>query len=144
MENHSCDHSLPRCWPPINRGSTRGSKAAVRHAAGTIDEQHLLVRRITRPVIQRGRGAGTRQRPKTKIQRLGELLPSIPRPTLRPPHFTTGCRADPTGGLDKETASAEFKAWWAAFPPEDVTILSDGSERLVSEEKYVGYGYAIY
>lgn len=110
----------------------------------TIDEQHLLVRRITPPIIQRGRGAGTRQRPRTKVQRLGDLLPSVPRPTLRPPHFTAGCRIDPTGGLDKETASAEFKAWWATLPPEDVTIFSDGSERYIEGERHVGYGYAVY
>jgi hypothetical protein len=76
----------------------------------TIDEQHPLVRRITPLIIQRGRGASNRQRPRTKVQRLSELLPRVPRLTLRPPHFTAGCWSDPTGGLDKETASTEFKA----------------------------------
>ena len=91
-----------------------------------------------------GRGAGLRQRPKTKVQRLGALLPSVPRPTLRAPHFTTGCRTDPTGGLDKKTASAKFKKWWAALLTEDVTIFSDGSERYIEGQRHVGYGYAIY
>src|SRR5438045_4383605 len=76
----------------------------------TIDEQHPLVRCITPPINQRGRGAGNRQRPRTKVQRLGELLPGVPRPTLRPPHFTAGCWCDPTGDLDKETALTELKA----------------------------------
>ena len=110
----------------------------------TINEQHPLVRRITPPTSQRGRNAGTRQRPRTKVQRLGELLPSVPRPALRPPHFTAGCRTDPTGGIDKETAAAEFKAWWASLPPEDVTIFSDGSKCYVDGERHVGYGYAAY
>src|SRR5436189_4919000 len=106
----------------------------------TIDEQHLLVRCIPPPINQQGRGAGNRQRPRTKVQRLGELLPGVPRPTLRPPHFTAGCRSDPTGGLDKETASTEFKAWWASLPLEDVTIFSDGLERHIDRERRVGYG----
>src|SRR5436190_22869953 len=44
----------------------------------TIDNQHPLVRHITPPMCTRRRGAGSRQRPKTKVQRLGVLLPSIP------------------------------------------------------------------
>jgi ribonuclease HI len=110
----------------------------------TVDKEHPLAKRIEPPMITRGRGAGSRQRPKTKVQRLGTVLPSIPRPTLRLPHFTTGCRVDPTGGIDKETASAAFKEWWAALPPEDVTIFSDGSEKHEHGERFVGYGYAIY
>src|SRR5438045_3523151 len=110
----------------------------------TVDDQHPLVKRITPPMITRGRGAGTRQCPKTKVQRLGTVFPSIPRPKLRPPQFTNGCRVDPTGGLNKKTASAEFKKWWAALPPEDVTIFSDGSEQYVDGERCVGYSYAIY
>lgn len=110
----------------------------------TIDNEHPLVRRITPPIIQRGRGAGTRQRPKTKVQRLGTLFPSVPRPVLATPHFTAGCRTDPTGGIDKETASRAFKEWWAALPPTDVTIFSDGSEQYVDGSRHVGYGYAIY
>jgi hypothetical protein len=50
----------------------------------TIDAEHPLVRRIATPTIRRGRGAGTQQRPKTKVQRLGALLPSTPRPALAP------------------------------------------------------------
>ena len=41
-------------------------------------------------------------------------------------------------------ASAKFKKWWAALPPEDVTIFSDGSEQYVDRERCIGYGYAIY
>ena len=110
----------------------------------TVDEGHPLVKRITPPQIVRGRGAGSRQRPKTKVQRLGTLLPSVPRPKLAAPHFSPHCRTDPTEGLDKKTASDNFKAWWAALPPEDVTIFSDGSERYDRRVKYVGYGYAVY
>jgi ribonuclease HI len=110
----------------------------------TVDERHPLVKRVTPPHITRGRGAGTRQRPKTKVQRLGVLLPSIPRPKLMAPHFSPNCRTDPTEGLDKKTASDNFKAWWAALLPEDVTIFSDGSEKNERGVRSVGYGYAIY
>ncbi|RAL61072.1 hypothetical protein DID88_010413 [Monilinia fructigena] len=81
---------------------------------------------------------------KTKVQRLGGLFPQVLRPTLRPPHYTHGCRVDPTGGVDKETAAAAFKTWWNDLPPDDVTIFSDGSEQYHERQKYVGYGYAIY
>ena len=60
------------------------------------------------------------------------------------PHFSPNCRTDPTEGLDKETASANFEAWWAALPPEDVTIFSDGSEKTARGIKSVGYRYAVY
>jgi hypothetical protein len=110
----------------------------------TIDERHPLVRRITPPTNLRGRNAGAQQRLRTKVQRLGVLLPSVPRLILRPPHFTTGCRTNPTRGLDKKTAAAEFKVWWASLPLEDVTIFSDGSERYIDGERHVGYGYATY
>ena len=110
----------------------------------TIDNGHPLVRRITPPMIAKGRGTGTRQRPKTKVQRLGALLPEIPRPILSPPHFSPNCGTDPTGGIDKETAAAAFKKWWAALPPTDVTVFTDGSEQTAGGERLVGYGYAIY
>jgi hypothetical protein len=60
------------------------------------------------------------------------------------PHFSPNCRTDPTEGLNKETAAANFKAWWAALLPEDVTIFLDGSEKYDRSVKYVGYGYAVY
>lgn len=110
----------------------------------TVDKDHPLTRRISPPRIRRGRSAGSIMRPKTKVQDLGTLLPSIPRPVLRMPHFSPGCRTDPTGGVDKETASKQFKEWWAQLPPEDVTVFSDGSEQYIDGVKYVGYGYAVY
>lgn len=110
----------------------------------TLDKQHPLVPRIRPPMIIRGIGAGTRQRPKTKVQRLGTLLPATIRPILVPPHYSPGCRTDPTHGVSKEKASAAFKEWWAALPPSDVTIFSDGSEQVVDGHRQVGYGYAIY
>ncbi|RAL64782.1 hypothetical protein DID88_001379 [Monilinia fructigena] len=79
-----------------------------------------------------------------RIQTVDEAHPLVLRPTLRPPHYTHGCRVDPTGGVDKETAAAAFKTWWNDLPPDDVTIFSDGSEQYHERQKYVGYGYAIY
>ena len=110
----------------------------------TIDAEHPLVRRIATPTIRRGRGAGTRQCPKTKVQRLGALLPSTPRPALAPPHFSPDCRTDPTKGVKKKEAAKAFEKWWHELPSTDVTIFSDGSEQHRYEDRFVGYGYAIY
>jgi ribonuclease HI len=80
----------------------------------------------------------------TKIHRAGRLLPSVPRPILREPHFSPGCRTDPTGGVTKKEAAKVFKAWWGSLPPSDVTIFSDGSERYKDGSRGVGYGYVVY
>ena len=133
------DSGLPSAMAALEEAKVR---FAVR--LQTVDNQHPLVRRITPPMIRRGREAGTRQSPKTKVQCLGALLPSVPRPQLAIPHYTAGCRTDPTGGLDKETASRAFKEWWAALPADDVTIFSDGSEQYIDGERCVGYGYVVY
>ena len=82
---------------------------------------------------------------KTKVERAAALLPSVPRPKLRPPHFSTECRTNPTLGLDKKKAAEAFNAWWADLPAQDITIFSDGTERYVQDlGKRVGYGYAVY
>jgi len=110
----------------------------------TIDEDHPLVRRLPCHVIAAGKDAGKTSNPKTKVQALGLLFPGIPRPKILEPHFSPGCRTDPTEGSDKETASKAFKAWWAALPPEDVTIFSDGSELNVDGTRHCGYGFTAY
>ncbi|KAG0155525.1 hypothetical protein PDIDSM_1102 [Penicillium digitatum] len=81
------------------------------------------------PMITRGRGTGTRQPAKTIIQRLGSILPEVPRPTLSPLHYSPGCRIDPTGGIDKATASKAFQVWQESLPPTDICVFSDGSEQ---------------
>jgi hypothetical protein len=133
------DSGLPSAEAALEEAKTRFTLRLQ-----TVDEGHPLVRRLPTPIIQRGRGAGTRQLPKTKIQRLATLLPAIPRPRLRHPHYTSNCRTDPTYGVDKETASAQFKVWWANLLPEDITIFSDGSEQHKADKHYVSYSYAIY
>lgn len=111
----------------------------------TVDAQHPLACRITPPMIAKGRGTGTRQRPKTKVQFLGTLFPQVPRPELAPPHYSPGCRADPTGGVDKQTAAKDFLRWWQRLPPADIAIFSDGSEQHIPEVgRRVGYGFAVY
>jgi hypothetical protein len=75
----------------------------------TVDKNYLLVRCISPQIIMQGRGAGSRQHLKTKVQRLGILLSSILRPKLRKLYFINRYRADPTGSLDKKTALVEFK-----------------------------------
>jgi ribonuclease HI len=110
----------------------------------TTDAQHPLTHRMKPLFFTRGRDIMVEQRQKSKVQTLGQLLPAVPRPILRPPHFSIDCRINPTGGLDKTKASAAFKAWWALLPPEDVTIFSDGSEQHIDGSRHVAYGYAIY
>jgi hypothetical protein len=95
----------------------------------TVDANHPLVGRINPLQTVRGRGARSQQHSRTKVQQLRTLLPPVPRLRLMPPHFTTGSRTDPTSGLDKKSSSTKFKHWWAALPPTDVTIFSDGSEQ---------------
>jgi hypothetical protein len=75
----------------------------------TIDQSHLLVRRIDPLLITRGRGTGTRQRTKTSVQHLAAFLLATPRPLLMPPHYTKGCRVDPTPNIDKETTTRALK-----------------------------------
>ena len=110
----------------------------------TVDEQHPLVRRMQPPMITRGRGTGSRQAAKTKVERAATCLASVPRPKLRPPHFSPGCRTDPTLGMKKKKAAEAFNKWWTELPPTDITIFSDGTERYQNGHKLVGYGYIAY
>lgn len=73
------------------------------------------------------------------------MLPGgVPRPQLRAPHFSPGCQTDPTNGLDKTTAAAQFKEWWDALPSKDIVIFSDGSEQHKHGVCGVGYSYVVY
>ena len=78
----------------------------------TVDKNHPLAQRTVLPIIRRGRGAGRPQHPKTKVQRLGSLLPEVPRLELTAPHYSKGCRRDPTEGIGKTEAAINFKQWW--------------------------------
>jgi ribonuclease HI len=109
------------------------------------DADHPLTRRTLIPTVNRGVKTGQPQRVKTKVQQMASLLPEIPRTTLTAPHYSAGCRTDPTLGTDKKTAALAFKQWWAQLPPLDVTVFSDGSEQYTKEgEKRVTYGFAVY
>jgi hypothetical protein len=110
----------------------------------TTDRQHPLTHRAVIPHNRSGTKTGERQQPRTKIQRLGLLLPAIPRPALIAPHFSQGCRTDPTLGVEKKAAAKEFKEWWASLDSSTITVFSDGSEQHSEGEKRVTYGYAIY
>jgi ribonuclease HI len=111
----------------------------------TIDADHPLTSRTVVHKINRGKGAGKPQRVRTKVQQLGSLLPEISRTTLTAPHYSQGCRTDPTLGMDKKTAAKAFKEWWTQLPPSDVTVFSDGSEQYTKGgEKRVTYGFAVY
>ncbi|RAL60867.1 hypothetical protein DID88_010191 [Monilinia fructigena] len=101
-----------------------------------LDIRHPLTMRLIAP--------GHRTQDGTRLRSADRLLPGAPRPILSPPHYTPGCRMDPTMGIDKETAAASFTDWWNALPPNTITIFSDGSESYDDMGKHVGYGYAIY
>ena len=77
----------------------------------TVDHHHPLAQRMETPIIRRGTGAGGPQQPRSKVQRHGRLLDRVPRPLLVPPHYTPGCRMDPTGGLEKKAAAEDFTLW---------------------------------
>jgi len=111
----------------------------------SVDSSHPLANRMTLLPIRRGRGAGGYQRPRSKVQRIGLLLPVIPRMTLTDTqHFSPGSREDPTLGQAKAIAAAAFTAWWEALSPTTVTVFSDGSEQRIEGRRAVTYGYAIY
>lgn len=105
----------------------------------TIDAEHPLAKRA--PPKEKRRA---NWRAITRLQAAGDLLPIIPRLELRAPHFSPGCRRDPTEGLDKIEAAKRFKDWWKNLSPNDIAIFSDGSERYDKGVKGVGYGYAVY
>ncbi|KAG0152997.1 hypothetical protein PDIDSM_1956 [Penicillium digitatum] len=50
---------------------------------------------------------------------------------------------DPTGGIDKATASKAFQVWQESLPPTDICVFSDGSEQWQEGIKYVGYGFVL-
>jgi len=110
----------------------------------TADPTHPLTHRAGLRLIRRGRGAGTQQQPRTVVQRVGALLPPVPRPILTEPHYSLGCRTDPTQGIKKKQAAEDFKKWYKTLPRKDITIFSDGSEQWVEGSKHVTYGYVIY
>lgn len=130
---------------PSGLAALEEAKARFAMRIHTVDNMHPLASRVAIPLRQRGIGAGLPQNARTTVQRLGLLLQPVLRPTLVPPHYSTGCRHDPTEGIRRKKAARAFKKWWAALPASAVTVFSDGSEqRLADRTRHVTYGYAIY
>jgi hypothetical protein len=44
------------------------------------------------------------------------------------PHFSPGCKTNPTLRATKAIAAEQFKEWWRSLSPKNVTIFSDRSE----------------
>lgn len=105
-----------------------------------VDEQHPLVRRMLAPMIARGRGAGSRMRPVTKVQRAALELPEVDRPDLAIPRYPEGSRAHPTEKVSKKRAAEAFKEWEQWLSPREIVVYSDGSK----DAGRTGYGYVIY
>ncbi|KAF7573981.1 hypothetical protein PtrM4_056040 [Pyrenophora tritici-repentis] len=110
----------------------------------TIDDKHPLTNRTTLPLVIRGRAAGNRRIPRSKVQRVAQLLPATPRNVLASPHFSDGSRQDPTQGQGKDIAAQNFTTWWESLGQETITVFSDGSEQQINGTRVVTYGYAIY
>ncbi|KAI1674834.1 Glycoside hydrolase family 105 protein [Pyrenophora tritici-repentis] len=94
--------------------------------------------------VIRGRAAGNRRIPRSKVQRVAQLLPATPRNVLASPHFSDGSRQDPTQGQGKDIAAQNFTIWWESLGQETITVFSDGSEQQINGTRVVTYGYAIY
>ncbi|KAI1508106.1 Exo-endo-phos-2 multi-domain protein [Pyrenophora tritici-repentis] len=94
--------------------------------------------------VIRGRAAGNRRIPRSKVQRVAQLLPATPRNVLASPHFSYGSRQDPTQGQGKDIAAQNFTIWWESLGQETITVFSDGSEQQINGTRVVTYGYAIY
>jgi hypothetical protein len=77
-----------------------------------VNKNYPLTARIKISVIQRGRGTGALQKPHSKVQRLRIILPTIPRHTIIAPHYSPGCRTDPTNSIAKAEAAKLFTKWW--------------------------------
>ncbi|RAL67475.1 hypothetical protein DID88_008230 [Monilinia fructigena] len=119
-------------------GSTALEHARIRFALRlrTLDAAHPLVRRLETPILPWQRA--------TKLRCADTLIPHAPRPVLAQPHFSPGCRTDPTEGSTKEAAAEQFNTWWSQLSDNTITVFSDGSEQYKDGAKLVGYGYAIY
>ena len=72
-----------------------------------------------------------------------ELLYSIPNSKLITisKNYQLYSAHSPTEGVDKEKASARFKAWQATLPPDVTVVFTDGSK---DEDQRTGWGFAIY
>ncbi|KAG9387038.1 Dimer-Tnp-hAT domain containing protein [Pyrenophora tritici-repentis] len=106
----------------------------------TIDDKHPLTNRTTLPLVIRGRAAGNRRIPRSKVQRVAQLLPATPRNVLASPHFSDGSRQDPTQGQGKDIAAQNFTIWWESLGQETITVFSDGSEQQINGTRVVTYG----
>ncbi|RAL63535.1 hypothetical protein DID88_003579 [Monilinia fructigena] len=119
-------------------GSTALEHARIRFALRlrTLDPAHPLIRRLEAPLLPWQRA--------TKLRRADALVPRAPRPILAQPHFSPGCRTNPTKGRTKEDAAKQFNTWWNQLNGDTITVFSDGSEQYNDGAKLVGYGYAVY
>lgn len=118
------------------------SRQAVRIAA--VEETHPLTRRAKVGTYKTGKNHGLPMRRRTQLQLLAEGITEIPpRLDLVPPHYSTGCRTNPTGGVSKEDAAVAFSSWTSSLPDQDMVVYTDGSEFNDKGTRKVGYGYTI-
>ena len=103
----------------------------------SMDNSHMLTARTAlRPYLS-GRGYGSYQPTRTRLQRAARLLPTIPRPQYLLKRYTF--KPDPQ--KDKKTAAKEFIAWQSKLPDTHLVVFSDGSK---GPDEAVGWGFVIY
>lgn len=89
-----------------------------------MDNSHMLTARTAlRPYLS-GRGYGSYQPTRTRLQRAARLLPTIPRPQYLLKRYTF--KPDPQ--KDKKTAAKEFIAWQSKLPDTHLVVFSDRSK----------------
>ncbi|RAL59228.1 hypothetical protein DID88_006683 [Monilinia fructigena] len=59
----------------------------------------------------------------------GCTSPTRPKADTAQPHFSPGCRTNPTEGRTKEDAAEQFNTWWNRLNGDTITVFSDGSPK---------------
>ncbi|KAG0153173.1 hypothetical protein PDIDSM_5023 [Penicillium digitatum] len=157
---HFAKQSSPAWYGGRNRPAKQASKGTVSARVGwhinVIESTLALAIRGVLPVWRTTptpRSLGTREsrldtphlkrRNYDNYPETWEHPPGSPKTDLSPPHYSLGCRIDPTGVIDKATASKAFQVWQESLPPTDICVFSDGSEQWQEGIKYVGYGFVL-
>ncbi|ODA75784.1 hypothetical protein RJ55_08684 [Drechmeria coniospora] len=105
-----------------------------------VDQDHPLVRRISRRRIHRGKRYGGLQQPRTRLQHAAALLPDFTRPVFTRNEANQAPNGSPTYGSKADEAKV-FRQWQSQLPDTHILVFSDGSKLPTGA---VGWGYAIY
>lgn len=90
----------------------------------SMDSDQMLTARIALRPYPLGRGYGSLQLARSRLQRAARLLPDIPRPYYLPKRHVP--KQEPQ--KDKKTTAKEFTAWQTKLPDTHLVVFSDGSK----------------